>query len=324
MQLYGGSERISGVFAGHSGTKQRYPGSNRNYRLPEPQLRQDKGLYMTRRSIIVLLLTFLPPQMAKTEVYNITFTFDWDPEEISVPMPDGAHLTQLVGASHLPGEPLWAPGEPATQGIEGVAEEGDPTTLITEVDALILAGRAAAYMKIRGLFNPPVERTKSFEFYADKPAMTLISMVAPSPDWFVGVSDLSLRDQNGWIDALSVNLAPWDAGTEDGTGFSLDNPPTVPQAPIGQPVGAPFIGSPVLAVLAIERVIPNGDINENGVLDAGDLLLAVRMMQGLLEPTLQQRGRADVMPRNTAGDPDPDGQVTVADVWRISKDLLGL
>ena len=56
---------------------------------------------------------------------------------------------------------------------------------------------------------------------------------APSPDWFVGVSGLTLLDAQGdWVESLQVDLYPWDAGTENGGGFSLSNPATSPQGVI--------------------------------------------------------------------------------------------
>ena len=58
-------------------------------------------------------------------------------------------------------------------------------------------------------------------------------MIAPSPDWFVGVFGLSLLDAEGnWVEALTVNLYPWDAGTEGGDDFSFDNAATVPPGTI--------------------------------------------------------------------------------------------
>ena len=67
----------------------------------------------------------------------------------------------------------------------------------------------------------------------DHPRVTLLTMIAPSPDWFVGVSGLSLLDEQGeWMASRTVNLYPWDAGTEGGTEFSLSNPATSPQGVI--------------------------------------------------------------------------------------------
>ena len=58
-------------------------------------------------------------------------------------------------------------------------------------------------------------------------------MIGPSPDWFVGVSGLSLLDSsNQWRQNYQVNLFPYDAGTEDGTEFTLSNLATDPQGVI--------------------------------------------------------------------------------------------
>ncbi len=65
------------------------------------------------------------------------------------------------------------------------------------------------------------------------PLVTLLTMVAPSPDWFVGVSGLSLLDAQGdWLALHAVDLFPYDAGTDEGTEFSLSNAATDPQGAI--------------------------------------------------------------------------------------------
>ena len=72
-------------------------------------------------------------------------------------------------------------------------------------------------------------------------------MIAPSPDWFIGVSGLSLLGEDGnWVPELTVTLYPYDAGTEDGSGYSLGNPATDPLQPITRIRGeAPFSDEPI-------------------------------------------------------------------------------
>jgi Spondin_N len=279
---------------------------------------------MVLRLFVPLFFILTAASPAHAELYKFTFNDAWNEDDISSELPAGAHFTQMVGASHIPGAPLWIPGGTASPGIENVAELGDPTVLSSEVDAAILAGTAGTYLKIRGLFKPPFSRSKLLEIFEDKPAVTLISMVAPSPDWFVGVSDLSLRDESGWIEYLSVDLIPWDAGTEDGNTFTLSNPATNPPSIIAIPPDSPFIGSPVIANLQIEHIAPTGDINENGFVDIGDVVLATRFMLELATPTLEELTRADVMPVDSQGKPAPDGQVTVTDILRLYQLITGL
>ena len=67
-------------------------------------------------------------------------------------------------------------------------------------------------------------------FTNEYPRFTLTTMIAPTHDWFTGVSGLLLLDSNGrWLRTHEVNLYPWDAGTEEGDDFALRHrirPPT--------------------------------------------------------------------------------------------------
>ena len=59
--------------------------------------------------------------------------------------------------------------------------------------------------------------------------VSLISMIAPSPDWFVGVDSYNLCGSNGqWKDTATVNLLAWDAGTDHGYNFNSANNATMP------------------------------------------------------------------------------------------------
>ena len=53
-------------------------------------------------------------------------------------------------------------------------------------------------------------------------------MIAPSPDWFSGLSNFDVRDANNdrqtYFGSFSIETFPWDAGTETGDRYSLSNP----------------------------------------------------------------------------------------------------
>lgn len=53
--------------------------------------------------------------------------------------------------------------------------------------------------------------------------------VIPSPDWFVGVDSLNLCEGGKWKQEVTLDLQPFDAGTDSGFTFSSPNYPTVPQ-----------------------------------------------------------------------------------------------
>ena len=273
--------------------------------------------------LVICLLLWTNYSSAVT--YKITFTGTWNASDVTGTFPSNAHLTQLVGATHVAGQPLWQASGLATLGIENVAEIGDPTVLQDDISMAIMAGTAATSLFISDdITSFPGSEVTTFEALDSHPYVTAISMIAPSPDWFLGVYDLSLKSGGNWITDFTVDLTPWDAGTEEGNQFKLRNPASIPHIPIAAPTDSPFVGLPIIGTLHFELIAPNGDINENGDVDAGDLVLAIRFLHGLAIPTQQQLARADLMPLDSMGDPSPNGQVTLADVLRINQLLLGM
>jgi hypothetical protein len=57
-------------------------------------------------------------------------------------------------------------------------------------------------------------------------------MIAPSPDWFIGLSGLNLYANKKWVADTTIQLFVYDAGTEEGDVFGYANPATTPQQPI--------------------------------------------------------------------------------------------
>ena len=162
--------------------------------------------------------------------YRLTFRGAWTRSATPGGVPGGAHFSPLIAAVHNDRVSFWAPGGRASRQMERVAELG------IQRDLRALMDRSSHVLETFEK-RPPGggTATASVEFDAngDHTLVTLVSMIAPSPDWFVGVSGLSLRDSDGqWLDDLEVDLFPYDAGTEEGTEFSLDNPATVPQGTI--------------------------------------------------------------------------------------------
>ena len=184
-------------------------------------------------SLASLLLTGLASGVAhaqdETATYTMTFEGLWTVDDITdIVMPGGAHFTQVIGATHNSDTTLWASGGMASAGVEDVAERGVVSALVSEIgrntnaDVVVRAGSSV---------NAPTQTVSgTFTMKASHPLVSVLSMVAPSPDWFVGVSNLSLYD-NGWRNRV-VELYPYDAGTEEGSGWSLSNAATFPQGVI--------------------------------------------------------------------------------------------
>ena len=191
---------------------------------------------MTRAELtaIAALLTLALASAAahaqgETATYTVTFQGLWTVDDITdAVMPASAHFTQVIGATHNPCTTLWASGGMAGAGVENVAELGVVSALVSEIGRNADTG---VVVRAGSSVNLPTQTVSSaFTATASHPLVSVLSMVAPSPDWFVGVSNLRLYD-NGWRNRV-VELFPYDAGTEDGSGWSLSNPATIPQGVI--------------------------------------------------------------------------------------------
>jgi len=165
--------------------------------------------------------------------YRVTLTTTWTPTDFSTNFPAGAHFTTLIGGTHSDQVIFWEPGQNASLGIERVAEDGAMVSLSAEFDAAKADGKAE-FIIASGSVSTAGTTVLEFDINKLLPLVTLVSMVAPSPDWFIGVHDVSLFDdaKGDWKQAVVVDLAVYDAGTEDGQAFSRSNAATSPVQPI--------------------------------------------------------------------------------------------
>ena len=187
-------------------------------------------------------------------IYTITFTGAWTTTVTTGGLPGGAHFSRLIGGVHNDEVVFLESGEEASAGVESMAEIGGYSTLRNEINA---AGddRLSILQGTSDNLSPEAIVTFSdVTLSTDHPRVTLVTMIAPSPDWFVGVSSLSLLDSSGdWKASVSVDLYPWDAGTEDGTEFSLGNDPTDPKGVITSLQGVGKFNSNKIATLTFTR-----------------------------------------------------------------------
>lgn len=89
---------------------------------------------------------------------------------------------------------------------------------------LIKSERIRTIIKARGLSYPNITGKTFAVFRVDSThhLVSLVSMLSPSPDWFVGVSELELcKTDCTWVEHKVVELYPWDAGTDSGTSYNV-------------------------------------------------------------------------------------------------------
>ena len=189
-----------------------------------------------------------PAETAAPSVeYQLTFEATWSASTHPLDFPPNPHFSGLIGASHGPAARLWEEGETATPGIKNMAETGAKSPLDAEIDALIDAGSACTTISGGGINTSPGAVEVTFTASQECPLVSVVSMIAPSPDWFVGVSGLSLLEGGRWVDESIVELFPYDAGTDSGTSYGSPNLPTE---------GAEAIHQIETEPLLIGRVVP--------------------------------------------------------------------
>ena len=175
-------------------------------------------------------------QCPASATYGVTFRATWDATSHgnSPPFPSGAHFSRVAGTTHVEEASFWSSGGIATDGIEIMAETGAVGALCDEVQAEVGSGRAGGCIRgHEGSFSSPGTVTLSFEADEEFPFLTLVSMIAPSPDWFVGVDGIGLREGECWVPRIEMDLAGYDAGTDSGGTFTAGNADVTPHEPIG-------------------------------------------------------------------------------------------
>ncbi|NKB88826.1 MAG: hypothetical protein GKS06_11470 [Acidobacteria bacterium] len=124
--------------------------------------------------------------------YEVTFDATWSAATHPADYPSSAHFSGLVGGTHSSAATFWARDEIASTGIKEMAEFGAKGSLLGEVRDAIDLGTARSTLSGGAIGVSPGRVALEFDIDPGAPFVTLVSMIAPSPDWFVGVSGLSL------------------------------------------------------------------------------------------------------------------------------------
>jgi len=117
-----------------------------------------------------------------------------------------------------------------------------------------------------GIETSPDTISLEFELSQDHPLVSVTSMIAPSPDWFVGVDSLSLREDGSWRDQVIIELQAIDAGTDSGANYTSANAPTNPAEGIFRPTSTPFADGVSLGRFNFELLSVQGHLPIRGYL----------------------------------------------------------
>lgn len=204
-------------------------------------------LHLTTLCLSILLLSCtdntstLPPIEEGSARYQLTFRSTWTATTHPDNFPASPHFSGLIGGVHNINVNLWQAGNLASAGMESMAETGSKTALVQEIQNQIVIGDANTIISEGGLPTSPNEISIIFDVSPNYSFLSIVSMLAPSPDWFVGVSALNLLENGVWLEKLSIDLEVYDAGTDDGPLYTSANQDTSPKQLITKITYSPFL-----------------------------------------------------------------------------------
>ncbi|WP_033956260.1 spondin domain-containing protein [Psychroserpens jangbogonensis] len=188
-------------------------------------------------TFLIVVLQIGTGYSQSTASYDITFTSDWENEVIdpingnsTAAIPGNAHWSNLVGTTHNENYTLVEMGALASTGVKNVAEAGNNDVLFSEVSTQITNGNAYEWLQepLSPFDNISSATLSGVVVNSNFPLLSLVSMIAPSPDWMIAIDGINLREGGTWTNEISIQLFPYDAGTDSGTMYASSNSPTLP------------------------------------------------------------------------------------------------
>ncbi|MGH8029561.1 MAG: spondin domain-containing protein, partial [Arenimonas sp.] len=179
--------------------------------------------------------------------YQITFSSRWTENDHPLEYPGPkfaglsvAHFSPIIGASHKPGFALFAEGTAPSAGLESLSETGKHVPLDAEINTAMTLGTVLSLVESA---EPLKDHGKTLmaEVPVDgmHPQVSLVAMIAPSPDWFAGVKDVNLVENGQWVAEKTVDLLPYDSGGDEGTTYRADDADNDPKKPTSSLAGNP-------------------------------------------------------------------------------------
>ncbi|HEY9838875.1 MAG TPA: spondin domain-containing protein [Candidatus Obscuribacterales bacterium] len=180
--------------------------------------------------------------------YTVTFSGMWNEKNqpFEYPSggalnPNGPHFSGLIGATHNLGYSLFKDGMMPTPGLEKLSEEGAHSPLDQEIKMGMMMNTVGQLFETD--FFLDVNAPKMFTVHVSDqyPLVSVVGMIAPSPDWFVGVANVNLMENGKWVDSKSVDAYAWDAGSDDGATYLAADKDASPKHPTMMASGKHFM-----------------------------------------------------------------------------------
>ncbi|TNN58457.1 Spondin-2 [Liparis tanakae] len=150
--------------------------------------------------------------------YILVFTGHWSPQAFPKQYPlfrPPAQWSKLIG-------------------VQSFAEVGVTVELMKAAKEARKRRAVGAMYRTAGIPNGIGHSSTELVMQPRGSLLSLMVKIIPSPDWFVGVDSINLCEGSQWKQEVTIDLHPYDAGTDSGFTFSSPNFPTSPRENITQ------------------------------------------------------------------------------------------
>jgi hypothetical protein len=173
--------------------------------------------------------------------YTVIIKSTWTKANFPLEYPSDAHFSGMIGASHNARYTIFAVGRRPTKGLERLSEEGKHSPLNDEIKQAIDQGNALELFESGGLKNWQDSMMTTVRVDPGHPLVDVVNMIAPSPDWFTGATNVSLIENGAWVARRRIVLPAYDSGGDDGTTYKAPDKDANPKKPTTRNTNRHFV-----------------------------------------------------------------------------------
>lgn len=184
-------------------------------------------VYIILIIVIVLLLVYLfTPQIDHYSTdndrqvkYMIKFVSEWGDNKKEINYPPNPHTGNMLLVTHNKNYDLFTIGKLASKGISNTAMYGTIDDILDEVRN----NPNIHDVKTNPVISTPGQKVLTITADRNNNYLSFSTMLAPSSDFFTGVSHLNLKENGQWLNNKKIQLYPYSAGTDSGNGFNTEH-----------------------------------------------------------------------------------------------------
>jgi hypothetical protein len=196
--------------------------------------------------LFAITIIFVATGTLQAKKYRVTLESNWNQQD-HLATPRSAHFSPVLAMSHNQDYSLFQQGGLSTSGLEDLAELGRTSLLQIELADARRFNQVGEVIETKNMFiRNQTSQSFEVEITPEHPYLSFASMIAPSPDWFVGLNALKLfSEETGFFSGTQrpIDLMAIDAGTELGDvggNFSINNQANEVHEPISTLLGNGF------------------------------------------------------------------------------------